>query len=142
MNRASMRRTSLFFACLLAGCQQAATPGAAAPYRDGAAASGLEQPVYFWTPSIAPSGMSFYRGRLFPEWRNSLFVHTRDGSRAMRWAGAFWLAGTLTATLGFGYHYGADLLAAVGLGARACSSGQAALVAVAEFLPGVCLIGP
>ncbi|MGA5806765.1 phosphatase PAP2 family protein [Streptomyces cellulosae] len=50
---------------------------------------------------------------LHTAWAVTLFVHTRDGSRAMRWAGAFWLAGTLTATLGFGYHYGADLLAGV-----------------------------
>jgi glucose/arabinose dehydrogenase len=35
---------------------------------------GLEQPVYFWTPDIAPSGISFYSGRLFPDWRGNLFV--------------------------------------------------------------------
>ncbi|MGX1679896.1 phosphatase PAP2 family protein [Streptomyces althioticus] len=50
---------------------------------------------------------------LHTAWAVTLFVHSRDGSRAMRWAGTFWLAGTLTATLGFGYHYGADLLAGV-----------------------------
>ncbi|MGD6748024.1 phosphatase PAP2 family protein [Streptomyces sp. BH106] len=48
---------------------------------------------------------------LHTAWAISLFIHTREGSRAMRWAGTFWLAGTLTATLGFGYHYGVDLLA-------------------------------
>lgn len=31
-------------------------------------------PLHQWTPSIAPSGMSFYTGKLFPAWRNSLFV--------------------------------------------------------------------
>ncbi len=35
---------------------------------------GMEQPLLHWTPSIAPSGMSFYDGELFPQWRNSLFV--------------------------------------------------------------------
>ncbi|MFI5658255.1 phosphatase PAP2 family protein [Streptomyces sp. NPDC051684] len=48
---------------------------------------------------------------LHTAWAVSLFIHTREGSRAMRWAGTFWLVGTLTATLGFGYHYGVDLLA-------------------------------
>jgi glucose/arabinose dehydrogenase len=35
---------------------------------------GMEQPVYFWTPSIAPSGIHFYTGDLFPDWRGDLFV--------------------------------------------------------------------
>lgn len=35
---------------------------------------GLEQPVYYWDPVIAPSGMLFYTGAMFPAWRNSLFV--------------------------------------------------------------------
>jgi glucose/arabinose dehydrogenase len=35
---------------------------------------GLEQPVYFWTPSIAPSGIEFYTGNLFPRWQGDLFV--------------------------------------------------------------------
>jgi glucose/arabinose dehydrogenase len=35
---------------------------------------GVEQPVYFWVPSIAPSGLTFYTGDLFPEWRGNLFV--------------------------------------------------------------------
>ncbi|MEV7792183.1 phosphatase PAP2 family protein [Streptomyces sp. NPDC087512] len=50
---------------------------------------------------------------LHTAWATTLFVHSRKGSRAMRWAGAFWLVATLTATLGFGYHYGADLVAGV-----------------------------
>lgn len=37
-------------------------------------ADGMEQPVYFWTPSIAPSGIEFYTGSLFPSWRGDLFV--------------------------------------------------------------------
>ena len=35
---------------------------------------GLEQPVYYWDPSIAPSGMTFYTGDKFPAWKGSLFV--------------------------------------------------------------------
>ncbi|PPS80385.1 hypothetical protein BZZ08_05951 [Streptomyces sp. MH60] len=50
---------------------------------------------------------------LHTAWATTLFLHSRRGSRAMRFAGAFWLVATLTATLGFGYHYGADLLAGV-----------------------------
>jgi aldose sugar dehydrogenase len=48
------------------------------------AQEGLEQPVYFWTPSIAPSGLLFYTGELFPEWRNSLFVGGLGAKRLMR----------------------------------------------------------
>jgi hypothetical protein len=50
---------------------------------------------------------------LHTAWATTLFVHTREGSRLMRFVGAFWLVATLTATLGFGYHYGADLVAGV-----------------------------
>ncbi|MCK8516212.1 PQQ-dependent sugar dehydrogenase [Methylonatrum kenyense] len=35
---------------------------------------GMEPPVYHWTPSIAPSGMAYYDGEAFPEWRGNLFV--------------------------------------------------------------------
>lgn len=35
---------------------------------------GMEQPIKYWAPSIAPSGMTFYDGSLFPEWKNSLFI--------------------------------------------------------------------
>ena len=35
---------------------------------------GMEQPVWNWVPSIAPSGMAFYTGDLFPAWRGNLFV--------------------------------------------------------------------
>ena len=40
----------------------------------GPAAPGLEQPVMYWDPSIAPSGLMIYSGRLFPEWRGDLFT--------------------------------------------------------------------
>mgnify|MGYP003632994901 CR=1 FL=1 len=35
---------------------------------------GLEQPLLHWTPSIAPSGMTLYRGDLFPHWQGNLLV--------------------------------------------------------------------
>ena len=35
---------------------------------------GLEQPLWQWTPSIAPSGMAIYEGKLFPKWRGDLFI--------------------------------------------------------------------
>lgn len=35
---------------------------------------GMEQPLYHWTPSIAPSGMTFYTGAAFPNWRGNLLV--------------------------------------------------------------------
>jgi glucose/arabinose dehydrogenase len=35
---------------------------------------GMEEPVYYWDPVIAPSGLAFYSGNLFPQWRGSVFV--------------------------------------------------------------------
>jgi len=35
---------------------------------------GLEQPVYYWDPVIAPSGMIVYSGEMFPEWQGNIFV--------------------------------------------------------------------
>jgi glucose/arabinose dehydrogenase len=37
-------------------------------------APGMEQPVYYWDPVIAPSGMVFYSGKLFPEWRGNALI--------------------------------------------------------------------
>ena len=36
--------------------------------------AGMEQPLLHWTPSIAPAGMAWYDGDLFPDWRGDLFV--------------------------------------------------------------------
>ena len=44
-------------------------------------------------------------------WALALFIHSRGGPKWLRWGGVFWLLCTLTATLGFGYHYGVDLVA-------------------------------
>jgi glucose/arabinose dehydrogenase len=40
----------------------------------GSSRPGMEQPVKYWVPSIAPSGMAFLTGDLFPSWRGQLFV--------------------------------------------------------------------
>lgn len=40
----------------------------------GTHAEGYEQPIYYWDPSIAPSGLDFYDGDLFPAWRGSLLA--------------------------------------------------------------------
>jgi glucose/arabinose dehydrogenase len=45
---------------------------------------GVEEPIYFWVPSIAPSGMAFYTGNLFPEWRGNLFVGAMAGRHLVR----------------------------------------------------------
>jgi glucose/arabinose dehydrogenase len=35
--------------------------------------AGVDEPLWHWTPSIAPSGMTFYTGDLFPAWKGNLF---------------------------------------------------------------------
>lgn len=50
---------------------------------------------------------------LHTAWATAIFVHSRKGPRALRFAGTFWLVATLGATLGLGYHYGVDLVAGV-----------------------------
>jgi glucose/arabinose dehydrogenase len=47
-------------------------------------ADGMEQPVYYWDPAVAPAGITFYSGRLIPEWRNDLFVATLRGKHLVR----------------------------------------------------------
>lgn len=41
---------------------------------DGTKRDGLEQPVYYWDPSIAPAGLLYYTGDLFPAWKGNLLV--------------------------------------------------------------------
>jgi len=41
------------------------------PYTE---APGMEQPIHYWVPSIAPSGMAFYHGEQFPDWKGDLFI--------------------------------------------------------------------
>ena len=45
---------------------------------------GLEQPLVYWDPSIAPSGMTLYQGELFPEWQGSLLVSALAGKEVRR----------------------------------------------------------
>ena len=46
--------------------------------------AGMEQPVHYWTPSIAPSGITFYTGEAFPQWRGNLFVSALAGRHLAR----------------------------------------------------------
>jgi glucose/arabinose dehydrogenase len=41
---------------------------------EGTAKPGMEQPIYYWDPVIAPSGMTFYSGDEFPDWQGSLLI--------------------------------------------------------------------
>ncbi len=41
---------------------------------EGSRKAGMEQPLHYWVPSIAPSGMAFYAGDKFPKWQGDLFV--------------------------------------------------------------------
>jgi aldose sugar dehydrogenase len=45
---------------------------------------GMEQPLWYWVPSIAPSGMAFYNGDLLPAWRGNLFVGALAGQLLSR----------------------------------------------------------
>ncbi|MFN4186016.1 MAG: PQQ-dependent sugar dehydrogenase, partial [Hyphomonas sp.] len=45
------------------------------PINEGVTArEGTEQPVYYWDPVIAPGGMTFYDGAMFPDWQGNLLV--------------------------------------------------------------------
>ena len=41
---------------------------------EGTAKAGMEQPLHYWDPSIAPSGMAFYEGDMFPGWKGNLLI--------------------------------------------------------------------
>jgi glucose/arabinose dehydrogenase len=45
---------------------------------------GMEQPVYYWDPVIAPSGMIFYSGDLFPDWKGDIFVGGMGSMKLVR----------------------------------------------------------
>lgn len=51
---------------------------------EGSTRADVEAPLIQWTPSIAPSGMTFYTGDAFPAWRGSLFVGALRGSMLVR----------------------------------------------------------
>ena len=50
-----------------------------AKIHESTAKEGMEQPIKYWVPSIAPSGMAFYTGSLFPKWNGSLFTGALAG---------------------------------------------------------------
>jgi glucose/arabinose dehydrogenase len=50
----------------------------------GTKKDGMEQPLFYWDPSIAPSGATFYTGDKFPAWRGSLIVGALAGSLVAR----------------------------------------------------------
>jgi len=51
---------------------------------EGTRKPGMEQPVYYWDPSIAPSGMAFYTSDRFPAWRGSILVGALAGKLVSR----------------------------------------------------------
>ena len=51
---------------------------------EGTEKQGMEQPLYYWDPSIAPSGMAFYDGSLFGEWKGDLLVGALKGQKLFR----------------------------------------------------------
>ena len=44
----------------------------------------MEQPIVYWTPTIAPSGITFYTGDKYPGWKNNLFVSRLGGQQLRR----------------------------------------------------------
>ncbi|MCB1519748.1 MAG: PQQ-dependent sugar dehydrogenase [Hyphomicrobiaceae bacterium] len=50
----------------------------------GTGKEGMEQPVYFWDPSIATSGLAIYDGGLFPDWKGNLLVGGLAGAQVSR----------------------------------------------------------
>lgn len=50
----------------------------------GSSAPGMEQPLIYWDPSIAPSGMAVYTGNAFPSWRGDIFVGALAGRHLRR----------------------------------------------------------
>ena len=51
---------------------------------EGTAKEGMEQPVYYWDPVIAPSGAVWYTGDRYPEWKGSLFVGSMQPGALVR----------------------------------------------------------
>lgn len=54
------------------------------PESVGSSAPGMEQPVHYWVPSIAPSGMAFYQGFSMHPWQGDLFVGALAGRQLVR----------------------------------------------------------
>lgn len=58
--------------------------GDSGPVIDQLSTPGTERPLLFWSPSIALSGIVFYRGDRFPQWRDSIFVGALVGTQLQR----------------------------------------------------------
>lgn len=54
------------------------------PIGEGRVKDGMEQPVHYWDPSIAPSGMAFLTSEIYPEWTGSLVVGALAGAHVAR----------------------------------------------------------
>ncbi|WP_134680457.1 PQQ-dependent sugar dehydrogenase [Paracoccus ravus] len=48
------------------------------------AQAGMEQPLYYWDPVIAPSGLTFYAGEMFPDWRGDALIGALAGRALVR----------------------------------------------------------
>jgi aldose sugar dehydrogenase len=51
---------------------------------EGTEKTGMEQPVYYWVPSIATSSLAFYTGDLFPDWKGNALVGALAGTQVQR----------------------------------------------------------
>ncbi len=55
---------------------------------EGTVRAGMEQPLFYWDPSIAPSGMVVHSGRMFPEWRGDILVGSLNSDFIARVGGS------------------------------------------------------
>ena len=55
---------------------------------EGTARPGMEQPAFYWDPSIAPSGMVIHSGRMFPDWRGNILVGSLNSDLIARLDGS------------------------------------------------------
>jgi len=51
---------------------------------EGTEKEGMEQPLHYWVPSIAPSGMVFHSGNAYPAWKGQLFVGALAATQLVR----------------------------------------------------------
>lgn len=58
--------------------------GSGSAIHEGTHRDGMEQPVHFWVPSIATSGLLIYTGDIFPEWKGNIFVGGLTGTQIAR----------------------------------------------------------
>jgi glucose/arabinose dehydrogenase len=67
------------------GCEYGTPVGNCTPVGGASTGAGFEPPITYWVPtSIAPSGMAFYTGDRFPEWRGNLFIGALAGRALWR----------------------------------------------------------